>query len=307
MELTRRNFIKGSVTTAATLALAPAVRAQEATPLIAKTIPSTGEKLPVIGFGTNRYGTGTDPEIRATLLETLSTFKAHGGTLLDTSSHYRGSEGVLGGLLAELGFAESAFLSTKAGQFDDGAIDSKVSNSLAYLGVDQIDAYQLHNVVNQDWQNMLPALQELKQQGKCRYIGITGSEDIEHEQIAEIMRTHKPDLIQINYNVISRNAEKEILPLARELGIAVIGNVPFGQGELFSATSEVDLPDFAKEFGCQSWGNFFLKYNVSHPDVIATIPGTTKPHHALDNLHAGTGRLPSPAERKMQEDFIAAL
>lgn len=154
---------------------------------------------------------------------------------------------------------------------------------------------------------MLPVLREWKQEGLIRYLGITGSELQEHADIAEIMRTEPLDFLQIDYNLLSRNIENEILPIARDKGIAVLGNVPYAQGELFSLVSGIELPDFAKEFGCQSWGNFFLKYNISHPDMTATIPGTTKPHHALDNLHAGTGRLPTAAERRLQEEFIAAL
>lgn len=306
MYLKRRDFLKTGLATGA-VCLSSTSASQTQSPLISKTIPSTGEQLPVIGFGTNRYGTGSDPSIRPALLECLSLLQEQGGTLLDTSSHYRGSEGVLGGLLAELGFAENAFISTKSGQFDEGPLDAKLENSLALLGIDQIDLYQIHNVVFQDWKNMLPVIRERKEEGTVRYIGITGSEDSEHDQILSIMQTESLDFIQINYNIANRNAENEILPLARELGIAVIGNVPFGQGSLFSAVSGIELPEFAREFGCQSWGNFFLKYNVSHPDVLASIPGTTKVEHALDNLHAAKGRLPSPAEREMQEDFIAQL
>jgi len=120
------------------------------------------------------------------------------------------------------------------------------------------------------------------------------------------MRTHSVDLVQLNYNLGDRNIEKELLPIARDRGIAIVGNVPFGQGSLFSAVSGVELPGFAREF-CESWGNFFLKYIVSHPDVTATIPGTSKPHHALDNVQAGMGRLPAASERKLQEEFLASL
>ena len=303
MQLRRRDFLKGLAVASA----APALNAQQSNSLISKTIPKTGEQIPVIGFGTNRYGTGSEPEIRTTLLETLSVLKEHGGTLLDTSSHYRGSEGVLGGLLADLGFQESAFISTKAGQFDEGTLPGKFDNSRNLLGVNQIDLYQIHNVVFQDWRNMLPIIQEWKQEGLIRYLGVTGSEDTEHQEITEIMRTQELDFIQINYNLTNRAAENEILPVARDRGIAVVGNVPFAQGGLFEAVSGVELPEFAKDFDCLSWGNFFLKYIVSHPDITACVAGTTKPHHALDNLQAGMGRLPSPAERKLQEDFIFTL
>lgn len=306
MQSRRREFLKCSLAIGA-IGLTGVCEAQSSTsPLISKAIPSTGERLPVIGFGTNHYGTGSDPDIRSALLETLQVFRDHGGTLLDTSSHYRGSEAVLGGLLAELDFAKDAFLSTKCGQFDSADLHTKMANSLAHLGVEQIDLYQVHNVVFQDWQKILPVLREWQEGGKIRYLGITGSEDVEHEQIIEIMRTQPLDFVQINYNLGNRGAEKELLPLARERGIAIVGNVPFGQGELFAAVSGLELPDFAKEF-CQSWGSFFLKYNVSHADVIASIPGTTKPHHALDNLRAAMGRLPTAAERKLQEDFITSL
>ncbi len=306
MNLNRRDFIKGSLATSA-MALGGIAHAQAAPEVILqKTIPSTGELLPVIGFGTNQYGTGTDLSIRNTLKQTLKIFAENGGTLLDTSSHYRGSEGVLGGILTELQLTEKAFIATKAGQFDELPLETKLNNSLAHFGVDQLDLYQIHNVAFQDWRNMLPPLQEWKQEGKIRYIGITGSEDVEHPEIAEAMRTGGVDFVQLNYNVGDRNIENELLPIARERGIAVVGNVPFGQGSLFSAVSDVELPEFAREFS-QSWGNFFLKYNVSHPDVTASIPGTSKPHHALDNVQAGMGRLPTSAERKMQEDFMASL
>lgn len=306
MDLNRRDFIKGSLATGA-MALGGVTSAQSAPEVIMyKSIPSTGEQLPVIGFGTNQYGSGTDETIRATLMETLKVFTDNGGTLLDTSSHYRGSESVLGSMLAEMDMSGKAFISTKAGQFDDLPLETKLNNSHTHFGVDQLDLYQIHNVAFQDWRNMLPQLQEWKQEGKIRYIGITGSEDVEHPEIAEAMRTESVDFVQLNYNVGDRNIEKELLPIARDRGIAVVGNVPFGQGSLFSAVSGVELPEFAKEF-CLSWSNFFLKYNVSHPDVTATIPGTSKPHHALDNVQAGMGRLPTATERKMQEEFIASL
>ncbi len=306
MNLNRRDFIKGSLATGA-IALSGVTNAQVAPEsMMHKPIPSTGEPLPMIGFGTNQYGTGTDETIRATLMETLKVFTDNGGTMLDTSSHYRGSEGVLGGMLSEMQLSEAAFISTKAGQFDDLPLETKLNNSLAHFGLEQIDLYQIHNVAFQDWRNMLPQLEEWKQEGKIRYIGITGSEDLEHPEIAEAMRTHLIDFVQLNYNLGDRNIENELLPLARDRGIAVVGNVPFGQGGLFSAVSGVELPDFAKEF-CLSWGNFFLKYIVSHPDMTATIPGTSKPHHALDNVQAGMGRLPTASERKLQEEFLASL
>jgi len=314
MSLDRRDFIKfglvgglkvgTAVGALGTLACASSPQLSQR--LLSKPIPSTGEQLPVIGFGTNRYGTGSDPEIRETLLQVLHTFSDAGGTLLDSSSHYRGSEDVLGELFAELELSEKVFVSTKAGRFDEGSVESKMANSLARLRVDKIDLYMIHNAADQDWQAMLPKLREWKQEGIIHYLGVTTSEPVEHPEILKIMRTEPLDFVQLNYNLGDRSSEAELIPLAKENGIAVVGNVPFGQGALFQAVSGLELPAFANEF-CQSWGNFFLKYIISHPDIVATIPGTTKPHHALDNLQAGMGRMPTAAERQMQEEFIASL
>jgi len=307
MLIDRRKFLKTGLAIGAigTSSFAPA---QNTSPLaiVKNTIPSTGEELPAIGIGTNKFGTGETPEIRSSLAEVLEIFTSHGGTLLDSSSHYRGSEVVLGGLLADLKLLDQVFMATKAGRFDDGSLDSKMTNSLERLGRDQLELYMIHNAADQDWQAMLPRLREWQQEGKIKYIGVTTSELVEHEEIATIMNSEKIDFVQLNYNLGDRSVESTLLPLAKEKGIGVIGNVPFGQGALFSKVSGLELPSFAQEF-CQSWGNFFLKYIVSHPDVIATIPGTTKPHHALDNIQAGLGRLPTAPERKLQEEFIERL
>lgn len=306
MKFDRRVFLKSGLALSTLGAGTGAYAQQVSDSIITNIIPSTGESLPVIGIGTNKFGTGIESGVRESLAEVLKLFTEHGGTLLDSSSHYRDSEVVLGGLLAELGILENVFMATKAGRFDDGSLDGKMANSLERLGREQLELYLIHNAADQEWQAMLPRLREWQQEGKVKYIGVTTSEPVEHDEIAKIMRTEKIDFVQLNYNVGDRSVESTLLPLAKEKGIAVIGNVPFGQGELFSRVDGLEIPPFAQEF-CQSWGNFFLKYIVSHPEVTATIPGTTKPHHALDNFQAGLDRMPSATERKQQEDFIANL
>lgn len=310
MNLKRRDFLKGAAATGASLGLASNLTAQTGTSaLLTKPIPSSGEQLPIIGIGTNQYGgdtwdNGTE-ETYEGLRETLKVYTDAGGTLIDTAPAYRGAEAVLGQLFAELGISNSLFISNKVSSSNSKRAEAEMTTSESLLGVDQQDLVEIHSARN--WRQQLPALYEAKQEGRIKYLGVTVSNDRNHDELAEIMRAEPLDFVQLNYSIVGRSAERELLPLAIDNGIAVLANVPFARGGTFAAVSGVELPEFAKEFGCQSWGNFFLKYIVSHPGVTAAIPGTSKPHHAADNLYAAMGRLPSAAERKMQEDFIAAL
>lgn len=312
MTLKRRDFLKSSVAAGACLSISPALKAQNSSPLITKTIPSTGEQIPVIGLGTNEFGdrggyTNASAEERQPLLEVLKTYTDHGNTLIDTAPAYSGSEKVLGELLSQLGAGDRVFLSTKTfprhSRMEQH--ETTLESSRALMNMPTLDMVGIHNGTN--WQELLPFLREAKAAGKVRYIGLTSSRTNFHAELAEVMRTEPMDFVQVNYNMLDRNAENEVLPVALERGIAVLGNIPYATGDVFSKVSGVELPEFAREFDCQSWGNFFLKYNVSHPAMTACVPGTTKPHHALDNLQAAMGRLPTAAERKMQEDFIASL
>lgn len=306
MAFTRRDFLKTGAGLGSMAMMEKSFSETPAQSIIMKTIPSTGEPIPVIGFGTNRYGSGSDPAVRNTLTQVLNIFHSKGGKLLDSSSHYKGSEAVLGNILNDLNLTNQILFSTKAGKFDEGLIEEKFSRSFENLQVDQLDFYAIHNAADQDWENMLPKIREWKQEGKIRYLGVTTSEPEEYEEVAKILRTQTLDFIQLNYNLSDRHAEKLLIPMAAEKGLAIIGNVPFAQGALFSAVKGIELPDFAKDFS-HSWGSFFLKYIISHPQITSSIPGTTKPQHAIDNMHAGMGRLPSLSERKKQEAFLLSL
>ena len=310
MNLKRRDFLKGAAATGASLGLASKLTAQTGSgALLTKPIPSSGEQLPIIGIGTNQYGgdtwdNGTE-ETYEGLRETLKIYTDAGGTLIDTAPAYRGAEAVLGQLFAELGISNNLFISNKVGSSSAARATAEMTNSENLLGVDQQDLVEVHSARN--WRQQLPALYAAKEEGRIRYLGVTVWTDGDHQELAEIMSAEQLDFVQFNYNILGRNAEQKLLSMAQDLGVAVLVNVPFARGETFAAVSGKELPDFAKEFDCQSWGNFFLKYIVSHPSVTAAIPGTSKPHHAADNLYAAMGRLPSAAERKMQEDFIAGL
>jgi len=308
----RREFLKGSAAASLTLAAAPALKAQQGSPLITKAIPSTGEQIPVVGLGTNEFGdrggyTNASAEDRQPILEVLKAYTDHGNALIDTAPAYSGSEKVLGELLSQLGAKDKVTLATKTFPRHTGMEqhEQTLLESHALLDMPTLDMVGIHNGTN--WQELLPFLREAKQEGKVRYIGLTFSRTNQHAEMAEVMRNEPMDFVQVNYNMLDRNAENEVLSVALDKGLAVLGNIPYATGDVFSRVSGVDLPDFAKEFDCQSWGNFFLKYNVSHPAMTACVPGTTKAHHALDNLQAAMGRLPNASERKMQEDFIASL
>lgn len=304
MTIKRRHFLQGSLAVTSYGLTAGVNAATDSSALLTKTIPSTGEQIPVIGLGTNKFGVGKSEAERAPIREVIKTFTDNGGTLIDTASSYRGSEAVIGELVAELGVGDQLFMATKCDKSGGDATRGQLQGSTELLGVGVIDLMEIHNL--RDWQANLPVLREWKQDGKIRYLGITTSRNSQHSELADIMRNEELDFIQLNYSILDRNVEQELLPLAAEKSIAVLGNVPYSRGRLFSAVSGQDIPEWAAEF-CNSWGQFFLKYNVSHPAMTACIPGTTKPHHALDNIGAAMGRLPEPAERKMQEEFIASL
>lgn len=305
MNMNRRSFLGYSVGSVGLSALGMSPVIAQSGNLITKPIPKTGEQMPLMGLGTNRYGAGTSAKARAPLLATVRKFTELGGKLIDTAPSYRGSEGVLGSLIAEAGLRDDLLMATKNNQRGGESTANQMSESQTLLGFDVLDFMQVHNLRN--WQAQLPVMREWQQDGKLRYIGITTSRPNQYDEFLNIMRSEELDTIQVNYSLADREAEKEILPLAQEKGLAVIVNVPFAQGRLFSAVKGADLPEWAAEFGATSWAQFFLKYIVSHPAVNVAIPGTTKEKYAIDNMGASMGELPDAAMRKKQEEFIANL
>jgi len=293
MKITRREFNKAGLgaMTLATLGGGTALAGREE--LIRKAIPSTGEMLPIIGLGTNRYGVGDDAEKRAVLRAALARFHELGGTVIDTAPSYRSSESVLGDLIAELGIRDDLFIATKADE--DGGADAtteQMNESQRRLKTDTFDLMQVHNL--RGWQDALPAMREWKQEGRIRYVGITTSRSRQYEEFESVLRQEELDFIQINYSLEQREAAGKILPLAADKGVAVIINRAFGGGRIFEKVGDQPLPDWAQEFGCASWAQFLLKYAIGHPAATLSIPGMTKLHHVDDNLGAAW----APAERR---------
>jgi len=276
------------------------------TKLITRAIPSTGEKIPVVGIGTaRRYDVGTSAEERGPLRDVLRAFPELGGRLVDTAPSYGNAESVVGDLVAEIGNRDDLFLATKvrARSKDEGV--AQIEESFVRLKTDIIDLLEVHNLVG--WQEMLPVIRELKQEGRVRYVGASTSSTRQYEDFIAMMRQEDLDFIQVNYSLASRTAAETVLPLAADRGMAVLVNLPYGRGRLFEAVGERELPGWATEIGCESWGQVFLKYIVSHSAVTCAIPGTAKMKYLSDNLGAATGQLPDANTRTRMESFYDAL
>ena len=290
----------------AALFLGVPLRLRQAAALITKVIPSSGERVPVVGIGARNYrvGDGWAPDTNE-FRETLRTFHELGGRVLDTSPNYGASEAVVGELLEGLGIRDDIFLATKVDRQTRADGITRMEGSLERLRTDRFELMQVHNL--RGWAEQLPNLREWKQDGRIRHLGVTTSSARQYDELERIMRQEDLDFIQVDYAADNRGVAERVLPLAADRGVAVLINLPFGRGRLFSRVGDRALPDWASEFDCESWGQFFLKYVVSHPAVTVAIPGTTQSHHAVDNIGAATGRLPTPELRRRMEAFIDAL
>ncbi|HPF26521.1 MAG TPA: aldo/keto reductase [Steroidobacteraceae bacterium] len=267
--------------------------------LIQRTIPVSGERLPVLGLGTNNYSPTTSAELQARK-EVLQTLTAAGASVVDTAPAYRESEQVLGGLLAEIGNRKQVFLATKvtAQDNDRAAGEAMLEESMRRLRTTVLDLVQVHNLTGAGV--ILPILRAWQRDKRIRYVGITTSRDEQYPEMLSIMRSTPLDFIQVDYSIANRSAAEEILPLAVARKIAVLINLPFGgrrDGNLFGRVRDRQLPDWAAEFDAASWGQFLLKYVLSHPAVTCAIPGMTRLANLTDNLQAARGRLPDGAQR----------
>ncbi len=299
----RRQFNKSALGAFAAASFATAKAAPGH--LIQKTIPSSGESIPVIGLGTNRYGVDTSFNARAPLRAALQRFHQLGGTLIDTAPMYRTSETVLGDLIADLGIRDDLFIATKTDVDSAEKTAAQLASSSEKLRSKSFDLMQIHNL--RGWKTAFPVMREWQQEGRIRYIGITTSRSSQYEDFEAVMRKEKMDFIQINYSLEQREAAERLLPLAEDLGIAVIINRAFGGGRIFDAVGAKPLPEWAIDFGCECWAQFLLKYAIGHTAATVAIPGMTKLHHVDDNFGAAQGRLPDADERKRQEAFYDAL
>ncbi len=267
-----------------------------------RPIPSSGEKLPLIGIGTARRFDVRTAEEKVPLLEVLRELPNFGGKLVDTAPSYGVAESVVGELVAEIGNRDALFLATKVGAGRHGAETgiAEMNQSLARLK--RIDLMQIHNLAGVEV--MLPILREWKDAKRIRYHGISTSSDQQYEALEAIMKREKLDFIQIDYAIDNRLADERILPLAADRGIAVLTNLPFGRGRVLSAFQAKDIPEWARELGIETWAQFALKWVVSHPAVTSAIPGTAKLAYLKDNLGAGCGPMPDAATRKKMAALI---
>lgn len=272
---------------------------------IMTTIPSTGEQLPAVGIGTRDYRSDTDTSEMRRFRETLEVFHLSGGRVIDTSPNYGNAEKVIGGLLRDIGIRQDMFMATKVDREDQQQGIERMNRSFELLEGDQIDLMQVHNLRGTEAE--LETMKAWKEEGRFRYLGVTTHSPRQYEEMEDVMRRHPLDFIQLNYSLADRSAEKSILPLARDRGIAVLVNLPYARGRLFKAVANRALPDWAEEIDAKSWGQVFLKYVISYPASTLPIPGTTKPHHAKDNMGAAVGRLPDAGTRREIEKFIAPL
>jgi aryl-alcohol dehydrogenase-like predicted oxidoreductase len=260
----------------------------------------------VIGLGTaNVFDIGGDPTERGARAAVIRTLVAAGGKLIDTAPSYGRSESAVGDLVAEAGLRRSVFLATKLEDYDRATGAEQLQASLRALRTDRIDLMQLHNV--RDPKQDLGMFRDWKAQGLCRYTGITTTYKGAFDAAEAVLRREKPDFVQIDYSLEDREAEKRVIPAAVEVGAAVLTALPFGRSRVFRAVQGRPVPDWAKEFGAVTWGQFFLKYLLGNAAVTAVIPGTSNPDHMADNLGAGRGRPPDATERRKMVEFVASL
>ena len=274
--------------------------------LLHRAIPSSGESLPVIGIGTSRrYEVEPTPEKIAPLREAVQRFVSLGGTVIDTAPSYGTAEDVLGLILSQDGLREKVFLCSKVGTQGREAAVAEIARSFQRLKTSVIDLVAVHNLIDPDAN--LATLRDLKTQGKIRYLGATVWRDSQLADLEALMTRETLDFIQVNYALDDRGAAERILPLAKERGMAVMVNVPFGRDRLFKAVQGRALPPWAAEFDCTSWPQFFLKYVLAHEAVTCPIPGMAKAAYVEDNLGAAQGRLPDAAQRARMEALVDAL
>ncbi|MGH1352041.1 MAG: aldo/keto reductase [Methyloligellaceae bacterium] len=305
-ELTRREILATLAAAGLITAASPSLASLLDAPIHTRKIPKTGEVVPTIGMGTwITFNVGKDIQARDARSEVLNTFFELGGKLVDSSPMYGSAEEVVGYCLKKTGKREQLFSATKVWSPFTSYGNSQISNSYKLWGEEQFDLIQVHNLVS--WQSHLQTLFQLKADKKLRYVGITTSHGLRHEEIENIMKTQPIDFIQLTYNVLDRDPEKRILPLAKEKQIAVIINRPFQRGDLFDSFASKPLPDWASEIDCTAWSQFFLKFVTSHPAVTCAIPATSQVAHMKENMAAARGRLPDQKMRQKMTDYIRAL
>jgi diketogulonate reductase-like aldo/keto reductase len=302
----RRRFLQA----AAGAALAPALLAPGAlaAPVPARTraMPGSGEAIPIIGMGTYiTFDVGDDRERLAQRTEVLRTFFDLGGGMIDSSPMYGSAEAVLGETLSRLGHPQGLFSATKVWHWLTGPGEQQMQDSRRLWRVPSFDLMQVHNLVN--WPDHLDTMRRERDAGLVRYIGVTTSHGRRHDELADILERQDIDFVQLTYNILDREAEERLLPLAAERGIAVIVNRPFRRGGLIDRFANRPLPDWAAEIDADNWPQFLLKFIVSHPAVTCAIPATSRVDHMRENMAVLRGRLPDPDMRREMIAYVRSL
>lgn len=271
-----------------------------------REVPSTGERLPLVGLGTwITFNVGNDPVLLEECTEVMRAFFSAGGRLIDSSPMYGSSQDTIGHGLDELTAHDEVYATDKIWTSSPGSGPEQVEESREKWGVPRFDLLQVHNLVA--WEENLDTLLEMKEAGELRHVGITTSHGRRHDDVERIMREKPLDFIQITYNVLDREAEQRLLPLAREKGIGVIVNRPFQQGRLIERLESKPLPEWANEIEADSWAQLLLKFIISHPDVSCAIPATTRVDHLRENMAAGRLPLPDDTMRQRMADYVREL
>jgi aryl-alcohol dehydrogenase-like predicted oxidoreductase len=303
----RRRLLQGGLAVAAGLLLdgVPSAFGQADAAMATRPIPHSGERIPVIGLGTaNEFQMRPGADARANLKKVVDDLLAQGCKLIDTASSYGSAESVLGDLLSDQDRSK-VFLATKIenGSKQVGSVEFR--RSLQRLRYQRVDLLQLHNV--RDRRQDLSPFRDWKAQGLCRYVGITTTFKNDYDAAEAVLRGEKPDFFQVDYSLADRDAEKRLLPAARDAGAAVLTALPFGRSSIFSAVRGKSVPEWARDFDATTWPQFFLKFLLGHEAVTAVIPGTSNPAHLADNLSAGRGRFPDARQRQAMIEIFQAL
>ncbi len=306
MTVTRRTFMQGVVAAAATAGVLPAAALGQPSAPMTRPIPSSGETIPAVGLGSwVTFNVGDDPVLRDECAAVMAAFFEAGGRVIDSSPMYGSSQPVIGYGLEKLGRPAALFSAEKVWTSSAENGPAQIEQTRRYWGVDRFDLLQVHNLLA--WEANLRTLLDMKAAGKLRYVGITTSEGRRHDLFEEIMRSQPLDFVQFTYNIVDREVEDRLLPLAADRGMAVIVNRPFQRGALTQRLEGKPLPGWAGEIGASSWAQALLKFIISHPAVTVAIPATAQVDHVRENLAAASGPLPDAALRDRMATYVRDL